>query len=136
MTQLINIQIGDWSGDGHGQHEDFHFQSNKSIKDVRKAYFRAKNKYPTLCPETFCCEYEDCAVPNKITKEAKKLGFKIGKFCTCEDMAEYVAWFCKLGDIELDLKLTTQENPPTLAFYGFDENEQHIGFFGYGLLGN
>jgi len=137
MLQLIKIQIGDWSGDGHGQHEDYYFQSNKSIEDIRKAYFLAKQKYPKLCPETFCCEYEDGVVPNKIIKESKKLGFKIDKNnFFCEEMAEYVAWFCKLGDTEHDLELTIQERTPTLAFYGFDENEQHIGFFGYGLLGN
>jgi hypothetical protein len=133
--KLINIQIDDWSGDGYGQHEDYYFKSNKSIEDVRKAYFIAKDTYPNLCPETFCCDYEDTTVPKQIIKDAKALGFKIDKnnFFN-EEMAKHVAWFCKLGDECLEL--TMRKSPPTLSFYGFDENKRYIGFFDYGLLSN
>ena len=135
MSKTINIQIGDWSGDGHGKCEDFHFKSNKSIKDVREAYFSAKDKYPHLCPEEFCEEYEDGEVPERIITGAKELGFEIDKDdFFLEEMARYVAWYCKLGDPFLELKL--KKAPPTLSFYGYDKKKRHIRFFGYGLLGS
>lgn len=134
MKHNIIIEIGDWSGDGHGQKEIYTFESNFEIKDVREAYFAARDKYPDLSPEGFCCEYEDSEVPKEIIKKASKLGFKINKDFHIKEMANYTAWFCQLGNPSLKLKM--QEENPTLSFYGVDEKNRHIDFIGYGLLGN
>lgn len=136
MNNII-IEIGDWSGDGHGQKETYVFDSNLTTEEVRESYFSAKEKYPSLCPEDFCCEYEDSEVPKQIVNEAQKLGFKINKasFGT-KEMANYTAWFCQLGNPNLKLKMQKQKHMPTLAFYGVDKKKRHINFIGYGLLGN
>lgn len=34
----IKITIGDWSKDGHEQYEEFVFESNKTVEQVRQAY--------------------------------------------------------------------------------------------------
>ncbi len=132
---LIIIEIGDWSGDGHGQKELYTFASNLPINDIREAYFSAKQKYPKLCPEGFCSDYGDPTVPKEVIEGASKLGFKIDPddFFT-EEMAKYTAWFCQLGNSKLELKI--QKSNPTLAFYGKDTKGRHISFIGYGFLGN
>jgi hypothetical protein len=133
MSHIISIPIGDWSGDGHNENEILYFKSNKSIKHVREAYFTAKEKYPELCPESFCCNYQDYKVPKNVVEDAKKLGFNIDpdNFLP-ETMAEYTSWFCKLGDDSLEL--TMKNKPPMLQFYGFDKKKRHIGGFGDGLF--
>ena len=133
MSYTFKISIGDWSDDGHGKSKDFFFKSNKKIKLVREAYFAAKEKYPTLCPEDFCSDYEDSTVPDEVVEQAKKLGYEIDpEDFWVDDMANFTAWFIMLGDPEL--KLTIKPEVKTLAFYGNDEKKRHISFIGYGLF--
>lgn len=131
---IINIKIGDWSDDGHGKCESFYFESNLPITSVREAYFLAKKNYPHLSPESFCHDYEDYEVPKKLVRDAKKAGYKIEpEGFDARSMALYTAWFCTLGDPGLVLTLK-EEEIPTLAFYGKDEQDRHIGQIGYGLF--
>jgi hypothetical protein len=133
MSRVIIIQIGDLSGDGHGQCESFYYKSNKSIKDVRRAYINAKSKYPDICPESFCNDYEDYIVPKSVVKGAGELGVDIDpKDFDCEKMAAYTAWFCMIGDSTLFLE--KKESPPILC--GGEIGKYEIGNIGYGLLGN
>jgi hypothetical protein len=138
----FRIDIGDWSGDGHGKCDHFMVSSNKPTKDVREAYFAAKEKLPdTLCPESFVSDYEDYTVPDEVVEAGERAGCELlaalknqeyQDFHT-SDMADYVLWFLKQGDPELQLKRI--EDSDSLAFYGEDEKGRHIGFIGYGLLG-
>jgi lysyl-tRNA synthetase class II len=34
----IKITIGDWSQDGHNQYEEFVFEANKTVQEIRQAY--------------------------------------------------------------------------------------------------
>lgn len=127
----IQIEIGDWSGDGHGKCQTFTFKSNLPAEDVREAYFTAREMYPEICPETFCDEYEDSVVPEKVRKRAKTLGFKFPRDPGPQDLAKFTAWFCMLGNPNLSLKLLKVDR---LAFYGVDKKNRHIGFIGYGMF--
>lgn len=145
----FEIKIGDWSGDGHGQCDSYRVQSNKPVKDAREAYFVAKDKLPPhLCPENFLNKYEDVSLPSNVYEDAKTLGFDF--FSDWDDdetplsdrleypqiysekMCQYVLWFMKQGDPDLELSIVPNVN--TLSFYGFDEKNRHIGFIGYGLF--
>ena len=131
----FTIQIGDWSGDGHGQCETFHATAAKPIEDVREAYFTAKKKHPDVCPESFCDEYEDSNVPTEVRERITALGGPaIGDDFDAERMANVVAWFINLGDPAVDVTISPREEVPTLAFYGNDKKRRHIGFIGYGLF--
>jgi len=133
-TYSFTIPIGDWSSDGHSECKWFQFTSNKSLADVREAYFAAMKKHSALSPEEFCADYQDNQVPEEIVKAAADLGYKVNPDdFWCEEMADYVAWFITLGDPELKLK--RMKNLDMLPFYGYDKNKRHIGGFGYGLLG-
>lgn len=128
ISYTIRIPIGDWSNDGHGQCDYYHFKSNKPIKNVEKAFLAAKKKYPDISPDIFCYKYQDSKVPEDISKKIKALGFSLtlseGGLYDVEEFACYVAFFCMLGDIEL--KLTQMPTPESLC----------ISCFGYGLFGN
>lgn len=132
---IINIQIGDWSGDGHGKCEDVFFESNLPTKEVREAYFAAMKKCPHLSPESFCHDCLDFEIPKKLIRDAKKAGYKIEPDgFGPEGMAAYTAWFCTLGNPKLVLTPMPEAERPTLAFYGNDKKDRHIGFIGYGLF--
>ena len=34
----VKLVIGDWSGDGHGQSEEFVFETNKTVEEIGQAY--------------------------------------------------------------------------------------------------
>ena len=55
--------------------------------------------------------------------------YKVG--LSPEFMAAYVLEFLKVGDPDLKFKII---NPPDmLPFYGYDDQNRHIGFIGYGV---
>lgn len=133
-TQIIFV-IGDWSGDGHGQNEEFWVESSKPLKDVREAYFAARDKLPKeLCPEEICND-SDKGIPEDTLKKIRELGFPDldGEGpCDTESMLEYVFWFIRQADPEISFSV--REKPDTFAFYGYDEKQRHISFIGYGLF--
>jgi hypothetical protein len=151
-TYVFEVKIGDWSGDGHGNNDVYRVHSNKPVKEVRDAYFAAKDKLPKhLCPEAFMFEYGDHSLPKNVYEDAKARGYDF--FADWENpeeepleerlqypqvdtekMCDYVIWFLKQGDPGLELEL--EPSIDTLAFYGHDEKGRHIGFIGYGITGN
>ncbi len=137
MTRYaFQIPIGDWSADGHGQCDWFAAEADKPIDKVREAFFAAKEMWPNLNPETFCCDYEDSLLPADIVAGLAEHGVCADETDAFgpEDMAEIVVWFLNQGDKELNVKLTPAAKLPSLAFYGFDKKERHIGGLGYGLF--
>jgi hypothetical protein len=142
-TVTFNIQIGDWSGDGHGHCENFRFVANKPIVDVREAYFAAKKRHPNICPEKFCDEHEVGTIPDDVHAALLAAGAPIRseddleqEGITAEELAAIVAWFCCQGDSDLVIKPDPAPPVPYLAFYGQDDKSRHIGFIGYGLFGS
>lgn len=134
----IKIVIGDWSGDGHGESCAFLYECNKSIEEVREAYFKAKKLHPDICPENYNKCYADSILPPKIEKKLRKLGCPLPEEDLEDDfepemMANIVCWFIKLGDPEITL--SDDAGPDnTLHFYGMDDKKRHIDFIGYGLF--
>ena len=141
MSFKFKIAIGDWSGDGHGINEYFKIKSNKSVEEVREAYFKAIQILGKDYPKEICQEYEDDYVSEYDQEELEELGFVFTHYHentlglvypTAKGMLELTLWFLKQGDPDLILK--QEEEVPTLHFYGFDDKERHIGFIGYGLF--
>ena len=148
MTDKIQIAIGDWSNDGHGECDNFFFNvhSGHSVQEIREAYFQSGEKYPNLNPEKFCCDMESSTLSPKILELSKELGFdwlnegaefeswkgEDYTYAHPEVMAKFVAWFIGLSGPALEL--TPRNEVPTLQFYGYDKEKRHIGFIGYGLF--
>lgn len=34
----VKLTLGDWSGDGHGQYDEFVYEVNKTVEEIRQAY--------------------------------------------------------------------------------------------------
>jgi len=143
----FNIDIGDWSSDGHGKCKSFLFESSHSVEDVREAYFAAGKKLKKNWPEEVCHDYGDYSVTAEVLRELKQVGFEF-KDCdfdgeegaddeVCypseEGMLQLTVWFIKQGNPEIKLKQISTPKVPSLAFYGFDKKKRHIGFIGYGI---
>lgn len=128
MTEhLFRIPIGDWSGDGHGKCDWYTARSNKPVEEVREAYFAARERMPTLCPERYCDEYEESRIKDPVLDALEAAGapaHAIAEFRDdCPDdlslvLAEIVVWFCMQGDPELRVELVQEEKPPMLIPFG------------------
>lgn len=134
----FRIAVGDYSNDGHGKCEYFTASSDLPIEDVREAYYKAKEILPDIiCPEEFLNQYEESEISKDVIDALKKAGytdFNSNNFYV-EDMAKYVCWFINIGNFACNVKLEPDVDD-MLQFYGTDDKGRHIGFFGYGLLGD
>lgn len=85
MENVYKIVLGDWSCDGHNQSEEVIFQTNKTNKEIGKAFEKAKK----LAGVSFDCndhtgvqlvtEYEDNKIPKSIESHFEKIGINIAK---------------------------------------------------------
>lgn len=94
----VKLTIGDWSQDGHNQYEEFVYNSNKTIEEIRQAYkdsckltgisFNHNEDYTGLNlpwdhPETkdrkIAVEYESNTISKLAEKELLKHGLDIHK---------------------------------------------------------
>lgn len=136
----FNMAIGDWSGDGHGKNEKFLISSNVPVGFVRDAHFSIEEE-TGINIEKICNTYLDNTVDADTVKKLNDLGFY---FEHQEDEEMSVAplemaklWIFLLEKADPNLKLEIlNENIPDLHFYGFDNNDHHIGSVGYGLFDN
>lgn len=144
---VFKIQIGDWSGDGHGDNVVVMASAAKPILDVREAYFAAKGRFPALCPERYANRYQDGTIPDATIAALREAGCPLPESLQPDadgfsenidphGMAAVVAWFINQGDAACDVRIEASDETPSLAFYGSDTKGRHIGFIGYGLLGS
>lgn len=150
MIHKFKIPIGDWSGDGHSQHEDYVIESNKPVEHVREMYFKAKEKLGYGLEghdsRTPCAEYGDYKFPFEVINDLDNMGvigldsyFEEGNSEDIDDMSteefcDIVLNFIMSQDSDLKLKRIPNEDMPMLQFYGFDSQKRHMGYFGYGLF--
>lgn len=146
----IKFEIGDWSGDGHGQHESFMVESNVPVEEVREAYFKAREKseFKSITPEDICSDYEENTVKAPELRKLLAVGYNYDEQWDYWDpkkpheerlpgingMLHYLLWFIKQGNPEITFKQSKIDN--TFHFYGHDKKGRHIQFIGYGTLGN
>lgn len=58
---LIRLEIGAWSHEGHGKHEEFFFMTNVGIQTLREAHRNMREKIG-FSIEEICTEYEEQAI--------------------------------------------------------------------------
>lgn len=162
MEYKFRIPIGDWSGDGHSQSEYSVIQSNKPVEAVREAYFAAKEKLGYSLDgqnqQGPCSQWGEDSISNEEYTQYVQDGLLDDNdnrivinqpdnihgdpysieaenyTITVEIFLEMVLAFLQKGDPELVLLKIKEENLPILHFYGFDNQQRHIGYFGYGLF--
>lgn len=143
LKYQFNLNIGDWSGDGHGKCKSFILDSNVSVIELRKMYFGAVEK-TDLSPEDICCEYQDNSAK---CEDIEKLGLDPNSYIRGDNydsgIGKGVIWFDEemfvklfidymmIHNVNLSLKIHPLES---FNFYGFDAEGKHIGFLGAGLF--
>jgi hypothetical protein len=158
----VRITIGDWSGDGHSHAEQFVYESNKSVEEIRQAYkdscrltglsFNHNEDYTGLLKpgdygtdRQICTEYQESSI-SKFAKEIlKTFNINIEKYVEsdsddyidCENFIILLIDFIKLSlpDLKLEeasFKKSELKDMPPVNGWW---NEQLNCQFGYGVMG-
>lgn len=152
----FKMSIGDWSGDGHGRHEDYVILSSHPVEDVRQAHYDMELN-TGINVEKICNEYEENSIPFThpvfaVLKEANLLE----NFLSKEELEQaeedenfdkhiYInpfnmatIWITLLMKSNPDLELDIEPEMTTLHHYGLSLDQRgenkHISFVGYGTL--
>lgn len=133
----MNLILGDWSKDGHNQHDTVTLLSNKPVEEVHKAYKKAREltgisfderTYKLYSFHTICTEYEDNRIDDSCWEILQNHGLTLellnsfgkDKFSDEEELeiwditgtfVNLWIWFTKLGDKELELEISKEEIP-------------------------
>jgi len=157
----VKLTIGDWSQDGHNQYDEFVYESNKTVQEIRQAYkdsckltglqFNINEDYtglnltwqhPEYNKRHICTEYEDSSVSDLAKEILKNHGIKLweeGEEDYIESVEEFIdilIQFIKLSlpDLELkeaSFKKSELKNIDPINSWWNDELNHQ---FGYGLF--
>lgn len=73
LNHVIEIEVGDWSKDGHNQSDTFLFKSNYSGDEIDQA-FKCLKKVKQIDFKNICCDYEDNEVEDDVVTKLIELG--------------------------------------------------------------
>ena len=62
MNHQVELEIGDWSGDGHSQVRHRHIISNLTREEILNSYNKGVKVLGFDLME-YCCDYEDSTIP-------------------------------------------------------------------------
>lgn len=65
---LIQMVVGDWANDGHGQTETLVIESNLSRGEIEKAYKKGVKDFGLDVSAELCCGYENGSVSREVYK--------------------------------------------------------------------
>lgn len=129
----FDLQIGDWSNDGHGRCETFKIKSNKPVREVREVYYRVKT-VTGVNLEKICKYNNESRMEDEVIEKLIKLGFfnklyfeedaeytvdDIAHYISTDDFAELFIFLLNLVDDTLHLELELENKDDTFHFYGF-----------------
>lgn len=147
MKYKIKLPIGDWSEDGHGKCEWFILNSSVPVEELREIYFDAKlrnncsldgSDWDNMRDFAPCNNYGDSSITREelsrfnITLSEEEIENYINEF-NPKDFADVFIKFMTQHNKELELDIV-KDHIPTFSFYGYDSNNRHIGYMGYGLF--
>lgn len=67
-TNIVLLEIGDVSGDGHNQRDTFVLESSKNHKDLEAAFAKGNELFGF---SDYCCEYEENKIPVDLLNKLK-----------------------------------------------------------------
>ena len=73
LNHVIELEVGDWSKDGHNQSDTFLFKSNYSGREIDEGFERLK-KEKQIDFKKVCRDYEDSEIKNDVLVKLIKLG--------------------------------------------------------------
>lgn len=145
----MKLPIGDWSRDGHGKCDWFLIESNLPVEEVREAYFKACDILGEDLSRFLCDDPEERTVEKEKFELLKNKGVDISDlvgnwsfidesyeivFEDTKDFATYILrCLNKLGNKDFAWEILDNDIP-MIPFYGVDDKNRSIGYFGYGLF--
>lgn len=129
---LININLGDWSDDGHGKTSDNYFNCSHERKDVVAAYKKGCKKLGFVLHEEVASDYEDSKLDEDYYEKFVALGFT-GTFedldyMQSEDLVELFIFTVQLGNSAIQFTPAVSEVQEMFGYAGLS------GHFGYGIF--
>lgn len=122
---MFILKIGDWSGDGHKVKYEFKFKllNGTSLDQLRKAHFKAEDKYGSVNDYLT----SDFNIPIALVKKHFP---EVEERTIPEELA--LAWMGLLMDIDNKAKVAyVKENLPSFHFYGDGKGSRIIDNVGY-----
>lgn len=145
----FEIEIGDWSNDGHGKTASFTLESNKDIDYIRTAFLNSAKWASSegneiFDPQRWCRKYGDDTITSEhlaalVEKfpALKAAAIELSSndpeevYLDPEFMVDWTVEFIKMLDPSITIELS--EPLPQLHAFGYHNGEK-IGQIGYGLL--
>jgi len=139
------LTLGDPSNDGHGQTEEPLLESNKTLKEVQRAYKDSCTITGIAFSNDICREYEDSMLSNEVCEKLEKFKCPLLKKWEDEDkphgdgremyperITDLFIWFVNLslGEDELQEASDDEQIPSINNTYGSDLFTQ----IGYGVF--
>lgn len=129
---MINLVLGDWSGDGHSKTEIVSILSNLLKNDIEKAYKKGCKKVGFDLTKDVCAEYEDMSASKEVVEALRAVGFKPEDFLEEDDDGDWS--FAYNGDAFAELWLRiAQLGNPDFKYEITTHNTPNINIGGYGL---
>lgn len=135
LPYMINLVVGDWSGDGHNKTEQSTIKCNIEKKELEKAYKKGTKKIGFDLTQEVCEEYEDMSMPITIAEKLKAAGIDPLEYAEQEEGREDMSFsYDWIAFIKLWLRIAKLGNP-NLEYDMSSSDNQNINVGGYGLLG-
>lgn len=129
-----------------GKYKEFFIESNKPVDEVRELYFQACEKLgfglDSQHKSAPCKNYQESHFKPETIQKLVDFGLNISEddeerwtkdYVNFSEFCDLILEFIKTQDKELIMIRVTNE-VPMFQFYGFDEQNRHIGSIGYGLF--
>ena len=135
LPHMINLVMGDWSGDGHSKTETVTILSNIDKRALEKAYKAGAKKTGVDFENEVAEEYEDNTISAEVVEKLAKHGFKIEDYSEDEDPSDgtYGLW---TDGYSLAWLFVAQVGNPNFKYEVITDDSPNINIGGYGLLGS
>ncbi len=130
LPYMINLVMGDQSGDGHGRTEHVTIISNLEKKDIEIAYKAGAKKTKVDLSKNIACDYEDNKISKEIIEKLIKFGFKGLDYVVGSDDC-YSLWSDTYSYLWLFL---VSVGNPDFKYEVINDDSPDIDIGGYGLF--
>ena len=130
---MINLVMGDWSGDGHSKTETITILSNIDKKAVEKAYKAGTKKTNVNFSDDVASDYEDSTLPTEVVTKLAEHGFKIEDYSEDEEPTDrgYGIW---TDGYALAWLFIAGVGNPDFKFEVIEDDSPNINIGGYGFF--
>lgn len=128
---IVELIVGDWSGDGHRQTCNLLVQTNITAKDIEKAYKEGTKKLGFNFIEEVCCDFEEDTVSGEYLEILKnQLDLSKCSNFLLEESEDYIVLSIK-DYIEIYLAIIRYGDPFCVVF---EKKVDVLKIGGYGLF--